>query len=151
MVRANNPSLLKEYGGDLVLTDKWVRGVLGKNTWSKHKGTTGRIDPSHQFLANEKFNFQRIISGLVPGQDIPPSLIINIDQTPQLNVNTGKYTFSFKGAKNIPIKGDFANSGKTERSLPKYSFPPSFSVMFTENHWSSTEKCVVFFKEIIFP
>ena len=105
MVRANNPSLLKEYGGDLVLTDKWVRGVLEKNTWSKHKGTTGKVDPSHQFLAKEKFTFQRNISGLVPGQDIPPSLIINIDQTPLLNVNTGKYRFSFKGAKNIPIKG----------------------------------------------
>ena len=32
-------------------------------------------------------------------------------------------------------------TGKTERSLPKYSFPPSFSVTFTENH----------FKEMIFP
>ena len=30
VVRANNPNLLKEYGGDLVLTDKWARGVLEK-------------------------------------------------------------------------------------------------------------------------
>ena len=42
-------------------------------------------------------------------------------------------------------------TGKTERSLPKYSFPPSFSVTFTENHWSNTEKSDEFFKEIIFP
>ena len=28
VVRANNPNLLKEYGGDLVLTDKWAKGVL---------------------------------------------------------------------------------------------------------------------------
>ena len=35
--------------------------------------------------------------------------------------------------------------------LPRYSFPPSFSVKFTENHWSNTEKSVAFFKEIIFP
>ena len=40
VVRANNPKLLKEYGGDLVLTDKWARGVLEKLTWSKRKGTT---------------------------------------------------------------------------------------------------------------
>ena len=32
VVRANNPNLLKEYGGDLVLTDKWARGVLEKLT-----------------------------------------------------------------------------------------------------------------------
>ena len=37
VLRANNPNLLKEYGGDLVLTDKWARGVLEKLTWSKRK------------------------------------------------------------------------------------------------------------------
>ena len=40
---------------------------------------------------------------------------------------------------------------KTERSLPKYSFPPSFWVTFTQNHWSNTKASVKFFKEIIFP
>ena len=49
----------------------------------------------------------------------------------------------------LPIQLIYA--GKTEQSLPKYSFPPSFSVTFTENHWSNTEKSVQFFKEIIFP
>ena len=105
MVRANNPNLLREHGGDLVLTDKWARGVLEKLTWSKRKVTTGKVDPSPQFLAEEKFTFQRNISVLVSEHDIPPSLIINIDQTLLSYVNTGKYTFSFKGAKNIPIKG----------------------------------------------
>ena len=45
VVRANNPNLSKEYGGDLVVTDKWARGVLEKPTWSKRKGTTGKVDP----------------------------------------------------------------------------------------------------------
>ena len=96
-----------------------------------------------------------------------------MDQTPLSYINTGKYTFSLKSAKNIPIKGvdekrqitpTFAVSctgdflpiqliyaGKTERSLPKYSFPSSFLVTFTENHWSNTKKSVEFFKEIFFP
>ena len=174
VVKANNPNLLKEYGGDLVLTDKWARGVLEKLTWSKHKGTTGKLNPPPpQFLDEENFTFQRNISTLISEHDIPPSLIINIDQTPLSYVNTGKYTFSFKGAKNIPIKsvddkrqitatfavsctGEFLPiqliyAGKTEQSRPKYSFSPSFSVTFTENHWSNTDKSVEFFKEIIFP
>ena len=70
----------------------------------------------------------------------------------------GKYTFSFKRAKNIPIKGvdnkrqitaTFAVSctgkflpvqliyaGKTEWSLPKFSFLPSFSekTLYAENN-----------------
>ena len=37
--------------------------------------------------------------------DIPPSLIVSIDQTPLLHDNTRKYKFICKGAKNIPLKG----------------------------------------------
>ena len=70
MVRVNNPYLLKEYGGELVLTDKWTRGVLEKLTWSKRKGTTGKVDPSPQFLAEGKFTFQRNISALVSKHNI---------------------------------------------------------------------------------
>ena len=39
----------------------------------------------------------------------------------------------------------------TSRSLPKYDFPASFSVGFTKNHWSDTDKSMEFFDEIIFP
>ena len=49
----------------------------------------------------------------------------------------------------LPIQLIYA--GKAERSMLKYSCPPYFSVSFTENHWSNTEKSVEFFKEIIFP
>ena len=49
---ANNPNFLQEYRGDLVLPDKWTRGVLEKFTWSKRNG---KVDSSSQFLAEEKF------------------------------------------------------------------------------------------------
>ena len=126
-----------------------------------------------QFLAEEKFTFQRNISALVSEHDISPSLIISIDQTSLSYVNTEKYTFSFKGTNNITLKSvddkcqitaTFAVSctgevlpiqliyaWKTERSLPKYPFPPSFSITFTEDHRSNTEESVEFFKELIFP
>ena len=105
--------------------------------------------------------------------DIPSYLVLNIDQTPLSYVSPGKYSFSFKGSKHVPIKGvddkrqitaTFAVSstgeflpmqliygGKTKRSLPRYEFPVSFSVRFTANHWSNTDKSLEFFDEIIFP
>ena len=49
VVRMNGQNLLKEYGGDLMLTDKRVRGVLEKLKWSKRKGTAGKVDPSPSF------------------------------------------------------------------------------------------------------
>ena len=174
VVRGNNPNLLKECGGNLVLSDNAALGVVEKLIWSKHNSATGKVDPFPcLFLAKEKFTPQRNISALATEHDIPPSLIINIDQTLLLYVNTGKYTFSFKGARNISItgKGDkrqirvtfsvsctgeflsiqLIYAWKIERRLPKYSFLPSFSVTFTENHWPNTEESVEFFKEIIFP
>ena len=79
----------------------------------------------------------------------------------------GQYTFSFKGSKNAPIKGVNDNAvsstgklltiqliytGTTPHySLPIYDFPVSFSVRFTRNHWSNTDKSIEFFDEIIFP
>ena len=105
VVRANNPNLLKEYDVDLVLTKKCSREVLEKRTWCKLKGTTRKVDSFPQFLVDENFPFQRNISALVSEHDIAPSLIININQTRLSYVNAEKYTFNFKGAKNIPIKG----------------------------------------------
>ena len=50
VVRANNPNALKEFGGTLDLTDRWARDVLTKLEWRKRKGTTGKVEPSPQFL-----------------------------------------------------------------------------------------------------
>ena len=49
VVRVNITNPLKEYGGNLVLTNKWARGVLEKLMWSKCKGTTRKVDPSPSF------------------------------------------------------------------------------------------------------
>ena len=105
VVRANCPEQLTEFGGALKLTEKWARGVLKKLNWTKRKGTTGKVEPSPQFLAEEKYTFQRNISVAITEHDVPPFLILNIDQTPLSYATTGKYTFNFKGAKNVPIKG----------------------------------------------
>ena len=57
VARANNLDLLKEYGGNLVLADKWVTRVLKKLTWSKHKGTTGKVFLPLQYFGQGKVHF----------------------------------------------------------------------------------------------
>ena len=100
--------------------------------------------------------YQKKISTAVHENDIPESLIVNIDQTPLSYVSPGKYTFDLKGSKTVPVKGiddkrqitaTFAISlsgeflplqviyeGKTKRCLPKYQFRKEFDVTFSENH-----------------
>ena len=62
VVKANDPSLLKKYGGPLELTAMWARGVLASLNLSKRRGTSGNVDPSEQFLREEKLTFQQNIA-----------------------------------------------------------------------------------------
>ena len=141
--------------------------------WAKRNGTTGKIEASKQFLLEEKLTFQKKISDVIFEHDILKELIINLDQTPLSYVSPGKYTFDVKGVETVPIKGiddkrqitaTFAISmsgeflpiqviyeGKSKRCLPKYTFPASFDVTFSENHWSNTKKSLNFFNKIVFP
>ena len=127
--------------------------------WSKRKGTTGKIEPSEQFLLEEKLTFQRQISTVINDHDIPKDLIVNLDQIPLSYVCPGKYTFNSKGAKTVPIKGiddkrqitatfvismtdeffpiQLIYKGKTKRCLPNFDFPAGFNVTFSINHWST--------------
>ena len=63
------------------LTYCWARGVLKQLKWSKHKGTTSKVDLSPQFLAEGKLTFQRTITMAILEHDIPDPLV-NLDQTP---------------------------------------------------------------------
>ena len=55
----------------------WARGVLKSMDWVKRKGTTGKVEPSKQLLAEEKFSFQMSISKVVYEHHIQLELIIN--------------------------------------------------------------------------
>ena len=73
--------------------------------WFKRKGTTGKIEPSKQFLLEEKLTFQRCIASIIEEHGIPKKLILNLDQKHLSYVFPGKYNFNPKSAKTVPIKG----------------------------------------------
>ena len=164
VLKVNNSNSLLGFGGAITLTDNWDRGVLKSMDWVKGKGTTGRVELSAQFLAEEKFTFQRAILAVVYNHDIPADLVINLDLTPPSYVFPGKYTFNFKGAKKVPIIGvdakrqvtaTFAISatgeflsikliylGKTKRCLPNFQFLRTFQITYTENPLSNQAKTI---------
>ena len=76
-----------------------LEGVLKSMDWVKQKRTTGNVETSAQFLAEEKITFQRAISTVFDKHGIPAGLVINLDKTPLSYVSPGKYTLNFKGAK----------------------------------------------------
>ena len=141
--------------------------------WSKRKCTTGKIEPSKQFLLEEKLTFQKRIASIIEEHDIPKELILNLDQTPLSYVSPGKYTFNPKGAKTVPIKGiddkrqitatftvsmtgkflpiQLVYERKTPRSRPRFDFPANFNVSFSDSPWSNMEKSIDLFEKVIFP
>ena len=63
--------------------------------WSKRRSTTGKVEPSAQLLAEEKFTFQKAIAKAIQDDDIPPDFVMNLDQTHLCCVSPGKYLFHF--------------------------------------------------------
>ena len=105
VVRANEPHLLKEYGGHVKHTDDWVRHILNSMDWVKRKGATRKVETSEKLLQEEKFSYQRGLSWVVLDYDILLDLALNLDQKPLSYVSAGKYTFYLKGSTTVPIKG----------------------------------------------
>ena len=59
VVRSNSPTLLKESRGSLELTEDYARGVIKSMSWTKRKGTTGKIEPLNKpakSFIKEKYN-----------------------------------------------------------------------------------------------
>ena len=82
VIKANDPNILREFGGSLKLTEGLARSVLKSMDWVKRKGTTGTVEPCSKFLVEKKFTFQRAIAKAVSDHDIPMELILNLDQAP---------------------------------------------------------------------
>ena len=55
--------------------------------WTKREGTTRKVEPYAKLLEKEKFSFHRVISKFVLEHNIPPDLMLNLDQTPSSYVS----------------------------------------------------------------
>ena len=163
VIKASCSSKLKDFGDHIALTECWARVELKSMEWSRRKGTTGKIEPSKQFLLEEKLTFQRRIASIIEEHDIPKELILNLGQTPLSN------TFNPKSAKTASIKGiddkrqitatftvgmtvkflpiQLIFERKTPRCLPRFDFPADFNVTFSINDWSNTEKSIEIFEK----
>ena len=173
VILSKNPNLLLENGGSIKLTEKWARGLLSSLNMVKRRGTTAKRKIPELLYEETKFSFQRNISMKIREHNIPPSLVINLDQTPLSYVTNENYTFAELGSNTVPIAssddkraitGTFACSaeghflplqliykGKSKLCLPKYSFPQTFDVIYNEKHWANETTAITFLEKIIVP
>ena len=103
VIRANNSEMFKEFKGNIELPEGWKETVLKSLNWSNRRAATAKVEPPAQLLAEEKFTFQKAVAKAIQDNNIQPDLFINLDQTLLCYVSPGKYTFHFKGGKNVPV------------------------------------------------
>ena len=170
---ANDRTLLKENGGNIEFSFSWAQSMFNRIGYVKRKATTAKVPISPGFIKEIGFTFYRSIKTLVDSFDIPPQLIINIDQTPLPYCLTSQYTMAEKGAKRVAITGSADHrqitgtfsvtlaglflpmqliyEGKTNRCHPKFSFPTGFNITHSVNHWSNEEKAKELLLSVIIP
>ena len=105
--------------------------------------------------------------------NIPDEIIINVDQTASKFVTTDNFTTAAKGEKHISragatekraITGTLCESldgcmlpfqliytGKTERSLPEFTFPDGFYLAFNQKHWSNETETICLTEDLFAP
>ena len=151
----------------------WAKSLFRRMGFKKRTCTTSKPEIPELAKKEAKLIFQHQIVDHVERHSIPPSLIMNFDQTPLKFAPVSSQTLAKKGSKHVAVSGqafkkaitatfgitfsmDFLPmqliyGGKTERSLPKVKFPESFSLSVNEKHFSNTQESLKLIDEIIVP
>ena len=80
VVRALKPSLLPDHGGSLVLGRAWAESVLERMNFVKRKATKAAKKPPENFT-QIKLEYLERVGKVIKDHDIPPSLVLNLDET----------------------------------------------------------------------
>ena len=119
----------------------WAQSLFRRMGFVRRMVTTAKVPIPGKARKEIEFVFMHKIVHKVEKHDIPPSLIINADQTPSKYVPVGRSTLAKRNTKDVPISGSadkrsitatFAQTlegfflpfqlmykGKTTQSLPK--------------------------------
>ena len=151
----------------------WTQSLFRRMGFGRRMCTTKKPEIPYRALMEAKLFFQHQIASLVEEHHIPPSLIMNFDQTPLKYTPVSNSTLAKKGSKHVPITcGAFKESvtatfnitysnkflpmqliykGKTRRSFPRVNFQQSFSLSANMKHFSNTQESMKLLDEIILP
>lgn len=156
-----------------VESSRWAKSLFARMNYVRRRKTSSKVDIPENARKEIEFLFLHEIVSKVEKHNIPPELIINIDQTPLKYVPVGNTTLAPRGETSVTVEGsadkrmitgtfaitlhrDFLPiqliyGGKTNQSLPRFKFPKDFSLSVNPKHFSNTAESLKFLKEIIIP
>lgn len=172
IVKNFDANLLKINGGHIVCGHEWAKGLLRRMGYVKRRANTKSKVTVEEFEAlKAQFIFDiEVISQM---EEVPDDLIINWDHTGINYVPTSNWTMAEEGSSRVEIVGlgdkrqitavlactlsgkflppQVIYSGKTARCLPTVSFPKSWHVTFTQNHWANETTTIDYVNKILLP
>ena len=172
IVEHNNPALLTNHGGTIELTKKWADSILLRMNLVKRKATKAarKVPPDFPEI---KLAFLNRIACCVKEYNIPPSLILNWDQTGTKFVPTSDWTLAAEGSRQVAVVGledkremtvlltctmsglllppQLLYAGKTSRCYPAVTFPAEWDVYHSESHWSTEDTMLHYIDNILVP
>lgn len=151
----------------------WAQSLFRRMGFVKRFGTTGKVPIPEALRKELETSYLHDIVRKIEDNNILPSLVLNLDQTPSKYVPVSNKTLAMKGAKTVPIKGSndkrmitltftitldgkflppqIIYGGKTLQSLPRVKFPPTFSLSANPKHYSNEQESIKLLNEIIVP
>ena len=144
VVRSVDASLLACNGGGIHLTKAWARSLLNRMGMVKRRVYSKAKIDIHNFVGIKE-EFLLDVKNVISMDKIPPSLVINWDQTAIQYVPTASWTMEQEGTRRVEIAGkddkwqitavlactmsgdllplQLVYQGKTPRCLPQVEFP----------------------------
>ena len=115
----------------------WARSLFHRMKFVRRMGTTGKV----QIPEEIEISYLHAIVRTIEENNIPTSLVMNLDQTPTKFIPGTNKTMALKGSKTVPftitlglfLPPQLIYGGKTIKSLPRVEFPSSFSLSVNEN------------------
>ena len=143
---------------NLVLSTPWAKSLFRLMGFVLRRKTAAKVLIPEGALKEAELKFHHQIVNYVEKYQIPPSLIINFNQTPSEYVQIFSNTMEKKWTKNVLISITIGNNflpmqliykGKMSQNLPKIQFPNGFSLTANLKHYSNEMGSLKFHKEII--
>ena len=132
--------------------------------------TTGKVPILDSLKKELKKSYLHNIVKKIEDNDIPPSLVFSLDQTPSKYTPVLNKTMALKGSKTVPIKGSTEKrmitatftitlddyflpeqliyGGKSSKSLPRVNLPKSFSLSANPKNYSNEQESIKVLEEI---
>ena len=145
-------------------SSRWVKSLFSRMNFVKRRKISSKVDIPDKACKEIEFSFLHEITPKIEKHNIPPELILNIDQIPLKYVPVDNETLAPRGETSVTIEGSsdkrsitatFAISlhgdflpmqliygCKTSQSLPRYRFPKGFCLSFNPKHFSNTNESI---------